>query len=648
MAKIKKSKKNTIILISVILAIAIVATSVVVYAKSNSGVEAKLYTIAAGDIYETINSTGDVSSGASREYKVGTVATVKEVFVSVGDKVKEGDVLATFDTSNLDSQIAKLNSSYSSANKSYNSAVKSQKAAKKKLAAVNKEIKSVQNAINKIQKNSATTKKSTTRNATTVYVPYPTTSTTTATTTTKQATGYFTVKASVSSGQETRGTVAVGNNTGGAASSGTFEQNSRVTLSATALSGYSFDGWYDTQDTKVQSSATMSFNVSKDIEYIAKFKTGSSSVESLTEALAQIADSINGMATDVDTMIDILQVVSETISNQLSNGQTSADVIAQAVSDAIIYAIQTGIINEDSLNVVGEVLAESIASAVMNIDWAKIAQEFTNTKNVSLTTKELQLAALNVQAQLYALEASDTTVSAKKTARDTTKEALDILKESSKELEAGWVASFDGTVTECDLLPGEQSSLLSTGLKLENMNSMVVDISLSEYDNYKVKVGMPCKITTVYGSYEGEVISKAPTATGSSSASLLDNVGSMAGISGLSSLTSSGAGIACKIRVDAPDDNIIIGFDADVEIQTGEFLGITVVPIESISLEKDGTFVYLYNEEEKTATKTKITTGAISNSAYQVTSGLKIGDKIIAAPSSDYEDDTFKVKVVTK
>ena len=38
---------------------------------------------------------------------------------------------------------------------------------------------------------------------------------------------------------------------------------------------------------------------------------------------------------------------------------------------------------------------------------------------------------------------------------------------------------------------------------------MVVTISLSEYDNHRVKVGMPCTITTAYGKYEGEVTAKA-------------------------------------------------------------------------------------------------------------------------------------------
>ena len=60
---------------------------------------------------------------------------------------------------------------------------------------------------------------------------------------------------------------------------------------------------------------------------------------------------------------------------------------------------------------------------------------------------------------------------------------------------------------------------------------------------------MQAKVTTAYGEYEGEVATIAPTATGGSSNSLLDNVGSMAGVSGLSSLTDSGAGVECTIEI---------------------------------------------------------------------------------------------------
>ncbi len=651
MASIKKSKKRVIVPIAIVLVLAIIITSTVIIVKANSAEQVSLNTIQTGDIYENVNATGQVSAGAKREYKVSTVATVKEVFVQTGDEVKEGDKLATFDTSNLDSQISKLQSTYNSAAKSYNESVQQQQEAQDNLDRVNKQINQLNKDVSKLTKSSkTTTKKSTTKapsfdvdDIPDIEVPEEPETTTTAVAT-------YTVSASVLSGQESYGTVKVGSNASGASSTGKYKAGTTVTLKAEPASSYTFAGWYDSDGNKVKSSSEIQVVANSNINYIAQFKTSSASdnIDSLAEALAEIADSIKDVTNDVDTMLSIMEVTSKAISEALAQNQTDAEVIADAVQEAIIEAVNSGIINEDNLNVAGQVLASSIAQAVEDINWKAIATTLTDTASVQLTTKQIQLAVLQAQSEMYSIAASDTAVSAKKELMETAKSALDAVKQSSEELEAGWTASFDGTVTECDLVPGEQTSLVSKGITLENMNTMVVTISLGEYDNHKVKVGMPCKVTTAYGTYDGEVTSKAPTATGGSSTSLLDSVGSMAGISGLSSLTESGAGVECTVEVKKPDENIVIGFDADVEIDTGEYLGVTVVPIESIVLEKTGTYVYLYNEEEGTVTKTLITTGAVSDSAYEVTNGLKPGDKIISAPASTYEEDSFKVKVVDK
>ncbi len=651
MASIKKSKKRVIVPIAIVLVLAIIITSTVIIVKANSAEQVSLNTIQTGDIYENVNATGQVSAGAKREYKVSTVATVKEVFVQTGDEVKEGDKLATFDTSNLDSQISKLQSTYNSAAKSYNESVQQQQEAQDNLDCVNKQINQLNKDVSKLTKSSkTTTKKSTTKapsfdvdDIPDIEVPEEPETTTTAVAT-------YTVSASVLSGQESYGTVKVGSNAAGASSTGKYKAGTTVTLKAEPASSYTFAGWYDSDGNKVKSSSEIQVVANSNINYIAQFKTSSASdnIDSLAEALTEIADSIKDVTNDVDTMLSIMEVTSKAISEALAQNQTDAEVIADAVQEAIIEAVNSGIINEDNLNVAGQVLASSIAQAVEDINWKAIATTLTDTASVQLTTKQIQLAVLQAQSEMYSIAASDTAVSAKKELMETAKSALDAVKQSSEELEAGWTASFDGTVTECDLVPGEQTSLVSKGITLENMNTMVVTISLGEYDNHKVKVGMPCKVTTAYGTYDGEVTSKAPTATGGSSTSLLDSVGSMAGISGLSSLTESGAGVECTVEVKKPDENIVIGFDADVEIDTGEYLGVTVVPIESIVLEKTGTYVYLYNEEEGTVTKTLITTGAVSDSAYEVTNGLKPGDKIISAPDSTYEEDSFKVKVVDK
>lgn len=577
MATIKKTgkKKKIIIAISVVLVIAILGTVIGVAASSNQKTAVTLTTIGTGEINETVSATGTVSAGTSKEYKVGAVATVKEVFVKTGDQVKQGDLLATFDTSSLDSQISSLNSTYQQARDSYRESVNNQKTAKANLSAVNDEIEELEKQVQDL-------------------------------------------------GGETAYTTEKPNYT--------FPNITTTTKPTTEAPEVSTD------PTETSSSTTQSTTESV---------TYPSTIEGAVQALTDLVETITSLSEDVQQTNEMLRVVMQQVSETIESGVYSPDKIAEAVGDAVSDAIQKGIIDETKLIVESGVAVDIIETAVAGVDWSQVGESFAAAPNVQAATLELRLAALYAQREIYELNSSDTTVYAKKQVMDTAKSALDSVKEAGEELESGWTAAFDGTITSCDIYPGEQTSLLSSGIVLENLDTMVVTLSLGEYDIHKVKVGMQATITSAYGKYTGEVLSKAPVATGGSSGSILDSVGSIAGISGLSSLTSTGAGVEVQVSVNNADDNIIAGFDADVEIAVGDYQNIVTVPIESIVLEKTGTYVYLYNEEDKTVTKTLIETGAVSDSVYQVTSGLQVGDKIVSTPSSDYTEDTFEVRVTS-
>ena len=570
MATVKKSNKKKIIAaISIVLVIAIIGTVIGVSAKSKKKETVSLTTIGTGEISESVSATGKVSAGTTKEYKVGAVATVKEVFVKVGDKVSAGDKLATFDTSTLDSQRKQLSGTYQQAKKSYKQSVSDQKTAKENLADVNSKIEDAQKQLEKLEREAVT--QATSR----VTITFPSTTTPTRPTTTRPTTA--------------------------STSAPTTTTTEPVTYPAT--------------------------------------------VEGLVQALTDLVNTLNRLSNDIETTNALVRVVMQEIANQLENGNLDPERIAQAVGDAVAKAIKEGIIDETKLIIESGVLVDMIETAVKNIDWAAVGSSIASSPNVQVATAQLNLAALYAQQKVFQLEASDDTVFAKKQVMDSAKSALDAIDEANAELVAGWTAAFDGTITACDIYPGETTSLLASGITLENLDSMVVTLSLGEYDIHKVKVGMPATINSAYGTYSGEIISKAPVATGGSSGSMLDTVGSMAGISGLSSLTSSGAGVEVQVSVNDPDENIIAGFDADVTIAVGDHQNIVTVPIESIVLQKTGTYVYLYNEKDKTVSKTLIETGAVSDSAYEVKSGIKAGDKIVSTPSSDYKEDTFEVKV---
>lgn len=677
MATVKKSNTKKIVwaVIAVILVVAIVITSVV-FAKRGKRTEVTLNTVSTNSITQTVSSTGQVSSGVKKEYKPGTVATVKKVYVEVGDKVKKGDKLASFDTSSLDLQVASLNSAYANSNASYQEAVQHQAEAAKQLSAINKNIAKTEKTLKKLQKaeqkkqsTTATTKKATTTTTTTTTTTQihwgsnPTTTTTAATTACNHTfdgryvdsnySGHYKVctKCGAKVFEEHRyGSVQK-------FASGKDKENYHYYKCADC--GYikkevhDFPSGVGTVTCKVCGEAKASgFNETSAMVELAleQLQPVFDSLKQLGDASKQIVELLTGLtkdlakiAKDVDSLTNAITTVANVIMYQISSGNWSAEKIADAVGKAVTAAIKQGMIEF----IDSGAAVKMIETAVKSVNWKAIGRGIAESDNFGLASAQIQLAALYAQKEVYTITASASTVNAQKQAKDAAKKAYDTVKDARDDLAKGWTAEFSGVITTCDIESGSQTTALSTGITLENMKKRVVTISLGEYDVHKVKEGMSATVKTAYGTYDGVVASIAPTATGGSKGSMLDSVGSMAGISGLSSLTNSGAGVECKVVVDHPDENIIVGFDADVEIVTGTYTDVPCVPIESIVLEKEGTYVYLYNEKDETVTKTKIETGATSDTSYEVTSGLSVGDRIVATPQTDYEEDTFKVKVVT-
>lgn len=77
-----------------------------------------------GDIQTAYETTGTVVSSSSVDYTALTGVKVDSVNVSVGDTVKEGDVLATFDTTPLNKTLAEYRSAYTKAKAAYDNQMK--------------------------------------------------------------------------------------------------------------------------------------------------------------------------------------------------------------------------------------------------------------------------------------------------------------------------------------------------------------------------------------------------------------------------------------------------------------------------------------------------------------------------------------------
>lgn len=127
----KKNKKTAKIAVSLVLVVAIIAAAVIfVKRETDNRYKAVIMDVATAPITQTLSTTGTVESTNRGEFVIYTGVVVKDVFVKLGDKVEEGQLLATFDSASLNGIVAMKQSEYDAAKVNYyNSVAAAQEAA---------------------------------------------------------------------------------------------------------------------------------------------------------------------------------------------------------------------------------------------------------------------------------------------------------------------------------------------------------------------------------------------------------------------------------------------------------------------------------------------------------------------------------------
>lgn len=175
----------------------------------------------------------------------------------------------------------------------------------------------------------------------------------------------------------------------------------------------------------------------------------------------------------------------------------------------------------------------------------------------------------------------------------------------------GIKADFTGIVTELNVVEGSPATEGMQLLKLESSEKVKITISVSKYDLEKIETGQSVDITIAGNAYEGTVA----------------KINRMA-VTGASGTPIVGA----EIHINNPDDKIILGTEAKVNIHTGSAADVVRVPVETINADKEGDFCYIV--EDGIVVKRRLTTGISSDSHIEVVEGLKEGDIVISSMNS--------------
>jgi HlyD family secretion protein len=174
-------------------------------------------------------------------------------------------------------------------------------------------------------------------------------------------------------------------------------------------------------------------------------------------------------------------------------------------------------------------------------------------------------------------------------------------------------APFAGTVTDMDLLPGDQVTMGTYAMRVDDLSRLLVEVGVPEVDINLIAIGQPVRLTfdAIQGEeYNGEVVKVAQVGT----------------------VTQGGVDFTVTIELTDPDELVRPGMTAAVNIITYELSDILIIPNRSVE-RVDGKQV-VYKVVDGKYEPVKVTLGASQDSYSQVLSGdLKEGDTIVANPS---------------
>ena len=185
---------------------------------------------------------------------------------------------------------------------------------------------------------------------------------------------------------------------------------------------------------------------------------------------------------------------------------------------------------------------------------------------------------------------------------------------------ASITAPFDGVITAVDVLPGDLVNPSNLAFRIDHLDNLLVDVSVSEVDINQIKVGQPVILAfdAILGKeYQGEVVEVSPVGVQQQ---------------GLVSFE-----VTIKI-IDA-DEEVRSGLTAAVQIVVRQVEDALLVPNRAVRWVKGEQVVYLAtagkNSTEADIQMIPVTLGASSDEFSELLDGeLKEGDLIILNPPS--------------
>jgi HlyD family secretion protein len=187
-------------------------------------------------------------------------------------------------------------------------------------------------------------------------------------------------------------------------------------------------------------------------------------------------------------------------------------------------------------------------------------------------------------------------------------------------LSQAWIeAPFDGVVTQVEAQPGDQVSVGTPAFRLDDLSSLLVDLSVSEVDINQIQPGQ--EVTLTFDAIRGKEYNGVVTQ--------VDRVGNDV----------QGA-IEFKVTLELTDadEDVKPGMTAAVNIVVDQLADVLLVPNRAVRFRDGKQVVYILKDNQ--VTPVTIQLGASSDTSSQVLDGeLQIGDVIVLNPPTVFESN---------
>lgn len=178
-------------------------------------------------------------------------------------------------------------------------------------------------------------------------------------------------------------------------------------------------------------------------------------------------------------------------------------------------------------------------------------------------------------------------------------------------------APFNGTITDIDSQVGDQAAPGKQAIRLDDLSRLLVDVSVSEVDINRVKVGQAVKLT--FDAIQGKEYSGVVTT-----------------VARFGTATQGVTDFMVTVELTDADENVRPGMTAAVNIVVEEFSNVVLVPNRAVRVQDGQRVVYIMNNGQLEAVK--VTLGSSSGDYSEMVDGsLKVGDNVVLNPPQVFD-----------